>query len=263
LAGHTRCAAGGAGTISLKITVVTAVFNGGPQIGATLSSVAAQDFSSVEHIVIDGASSDETMDVIRRHLQRVARVVSEPDAGAYDAFNKGLRLASGDIVGFLGCGDTYSSGMTLSTIAERFSDPKVDAVFGDLVIVGENDPSRILRRYRSKYFSPKRLAFGFMPAHPTLFLRREIYTRVGEYSTRYRIASDFEMCLRVFANTPAHYVYIPEVLVRMRSGGLSNKGWKSKMAITREMQLACALNGVGTNWLKLCARLPFKLLETL
>jgi glycosyltransferase involved in cell wall biosynthesis len=247
----------------LKITVITAVFNGSSQIESTLQSVAGQTHASMEHIIVDGASTDGTVDVVRRNAQRVSQIISEPDEGAYDAFNKGLRAATGDAIGFLGCGDVYNSPSAVATIVQAFSDPSVDAVFGDLVIVSEGDSKKILRRYRSKFFAPQRMAYGFMPAHPTLFLRRHVYDRVGEYRTDYRIAADFEMCLRVFVNMPIRYVYIPKVLVRMRAGGLSNAGWKSKVAITQEMGFACAANGVATNALKLYARLPFKILEML
>jgi len=247
----------------MKVSVITAVLNGGNRIESTLKSVAAQDYSPIEHIVVDGGSSDDTVKVVRGQPRPVSRLVSEPDSGAYDAFNKGLRLSTGDAVGFLGCGDTYHSRTAVSTIVKAFADPEVEAVFGDLVIVAKGDMGRVIRRYRSKYFSPVRMAYGFMPAHPTLFLRRRLYERAGEYSTQYKIASDFEMCLRVFAKTPTRYAYLPEVLVRMRAGGLSNSGWRSKVAITREMRQACISNGIETNWLKLYARLPFKLLEML
>jgi glycosyltransferase involved in cell wall biosynthesis len=245
----------------VKVSIITAVFNGGSQIEDSLRSVASQIYAPIEHIVVDGASTDGTLDVVRRQTTQVARIISEPDDGVYDAFNKGLRAASGDVIGFLGCGDTYCGASTIATIAEKFSDPTVDAVFGDLVIVNKDQPESSIRRYRSKYFTPGRMAYGFMPAHPTLFLRKQLYERIGGYSTQYEIASDFELCLRAFVKTPTHYIYIPQILVRMLSGGLSNSGWKSKATITREMKRACIANGIRTSSLRLYSRFPFKLLE--
>jgi glycosyltransferase involved in cell wall biosynthesis len=245
----------------VKVSIITAVFNGGSQIEDSLRSVASQIHAPIEHIVVDGASTDGTVDVVRRQTTPVACIISEPDDGVYDAFNKGLRAASGEIVGFLGCGDTYCGQSTIATIVEKFSDPTVDAVFGDLIIVNKDHPENSIRRYRSKYFAPERMAYGFMPAHPTLFLRRQLYERIGGYSTQYKIASDFELCLRAFVKTSTRYIYIPQVLVRMLSGGLSNSGWRSKAAITKEMKRACEANGIRTNSLKLYSRLPFKILE--
>jgi glycosyltransferase involved in cell wall biosynthesis len=245
----------------MKITIITAVYNGSRSIAATLKSVAQQDHDSIEHIVVDGASTDSTLATVRSNSDRVARLISEPDKGVYDAFNKGLKLATGDVVAFLNCGDTYVSPSVVSRMAAEFSDQSVQAAFADVLIVDFDDQRRVVRRYSSKKFTPRRMALGLMPAHPTLFLRREIYQSVGDYDTQFRIAGDFELCLRVFAKRTTHYRYVPEVLVRMPRGGVSNRGWRSKWEITREMQLACALAGVRTNFAKLCLRFPMKILE--
>jgi glycosyltransferase involved in cell wall biosynthesis len=245
----------------VKISIITAVYNGGDSIAATLKSVAEQDYRSIEHIVIDGASDGATLAAIRSNSDRVSHLISEPDAGVYDAFNKGLRIATGDAVAFLNGGDTYLSATVVSRVVEQLSCEGVGAVFGDVLIVDADDISRVVRRYSSKRFAPQRMAIGLMPAHPTLFLRREIYEDVGEYATQFRIAGDFELCLRVFALRATRYRYIPEALVRMPRGGLSNSGWRSTWRITREMQQACALSGVRTNFAKLSLRLPLKMLE--
>jgi len=245
----------------MKVSIITAVYNGGQSIAATLKSVAQQDYHSIEHIIVDGASTDNTLEVVRSNDLRVAFLISEPDKGVYDAFNKGLRHATGDVVAFLNAGDSYVSPHVVSKAVKEISTQGTQAVFADVLIVDEQDETRIVRNYSSKGFSPRAMAYGFMPAHPTLFLRREIYQLVGEYDTRFRIAGDFELCLRIFAIASTQYRYIPEALVRMPRGGLSNSGWRSKWAITREMKSACALNGVQTNWLKLCIRLPLKMLE--
>lgn len=245
----------------MKVSIITAVYNGGRAIAETLRSVAEQDYPDIEHIVIDGASSDDTVAVVHSNGNRVAQFVSEPDNGVYDAFNKGLRLATGKAIGFLNCGDTYLSRSVVSRIAKELSVSGTEAVFGDLLIVNALERTQVVRRYNSRRFAPNMMGYGLMPAHPTLFLRREVYQRVGEYDTQYRIAGDFELCLRVFAHNTVQYRYIPEPLVNMPRGGLSNRGWRSTWQITREMHRACALDGVRTNWAKLSLRIPLKIME--
>ncbi len=191
----------------------------------------------------------------------MAVLISEPDNGVYDAFNKGLSYASGDVIGFLNAGDTYVSAQAVTTLAAHMR--SVEAVFADVLIVDQQDPSRVVRYYDSSRFTPERLSYGLMPAHPTLFLRRAVYRRIGGYDTRFRIAGDFELCLRVFRERGIAYHHIPQALVRMPSGGLSNSGWRSKRDITFEMRRACLLHGVHTNVFMLCMRFPLKVTEML
>lgn len=245
----------------MKISIITAVRNGAGAITATLRSVAEQDYASIEHIIIDGASTDGTMELVRANASRVTQVVSEPDNGIYDAFNKGLHIATGDVIAFLNCGDTYLSSSAVSKMSAPLSVDGIEASFADVLIVDVRDPSRVVRRYTSRHFTPTRMSFGFMPAHPTLFLRRGVYRDVGEYDTRFRIAGDYELCLRVFACRPTRFSYLPEAMVRMPSGGLSNRGWRSKCEITREMQRACEMHGVRTSIAQLCLRFPLKVME--
>jgi glycosyltransferase involved in cell wall biosynthesis len=237
------------------------VRNGARDIAVTLASVAAQDHPDIEHIVIDGASSDDTVDVVRRVGRHVAHLVSEPDTGVYEAFNKGLRLATGGIVAYLNAGDTYVSAGIISLIANSFAASDAEAVYGDVEIVDAADPTKLVRRYRSGSFKPSRLAWGFMPAHPALFIRRSVYERRGGYDPSYRIAGDFELCVRFFAVAPIRYAHVPQVLVRMPRGGLSNNGWPSVWTITREMHRACVAHGVTTSYARLFTRLPVKMLE--
>jgi glycosyltransferase involved in cell wall biosynthesis len=247
----------------LKISIITAVYNGASAIAETLQSVAQQDYDSIEHIVVDGASSDDTVDKVRSNNARVAHLISEPDTGVYDAFNKGLRCATGDVIAFLNCGDTYVSRTVVSKIAREFMSHEIDAVFADVLIVDALDHTRVVRRYSSRRFAPRAMSYGLMPGHPTLFLRRTVYQRVGEYNRQFRIAGDFELCLRVFALESTPYRYLSEALVRMPRGGLSNAGWRSTWEITGEMRRACHLNGIRTNWAKLSLRIPLKILEML
>lgn len=245
----------------MRVSIITAVYNGGDSIASTLQSVAQQDYDAIEHIVVDGGSTDCTLATVEQNCARVARLISEPDHGVYDAFNKGLREATGDAITFLNCGDTYVSAKVVSRMVEGLSGDGIQAVFTDVLVVDWRNPDRVIRRYSSGNFSPKRMVYGLMPAHPSLFLRREVYQRVGEYDSSFRIAGDFEHCLRVFLTASTRYRYLNEALVRMPTGGISNRGWRSKLAITREMYKACAMNGVRTSYAKLCLRFPLKILE--
>jgi glycosyltransferase involved in cell wall biosynthesis len=245
----------------LKVSIITAVRNGADVIARTVDSIAAQDYPDIEHVVVDGASTDGTADIVRRMGSRNLRLVSERDAGVYDAFNKGLRLATGDIIGYLNAADTYYALDSVSRIAAAFAEPSVDAVFGDVMIVDADATDVAVRRYSSARFSPGRVANGFMPAHPTLFLRRAVYEKFGPYDVSYRIAGDFELVARVFARGGIRYAYLEEVLVRMPRGGISTSGPRATWTITREMRRACAQNAIPTNYFKLLSRLALKAAE--
>jgi glycosyltransferase involved in cell wall biosynthesis len=245
----------------LKVSIITAVLNGARTIAKTLDSVAQQDYSDIEHVVADGDSKDGTLEIVRASHGGAARIISGADGGVYAAFNKGLRAATGDVIAYLNTGDTYESSSVVSRVAQVLTAFGVEAAFADALIVDPEQPSRVVRRYTSKNFSPRAMPYGFMPAHPTLFLRREVYGAAGEYDPGFRIAGDFEFCLRAFVRRCTSYRYIPEALVRMPSGGLSNRGWRSKWEITREMRRACQINDISTNWAKLCLRFPLKMAE--
>jgi glycosyltransferase involved in cell wall biosynthesis len=245
----------------MKVSIITAVLNGASFIARTLDSVAAQDHPDVEHIIADGGSKDATLEIVRASRSGAVRVISGPDGGVYAAFNKGLRAASGEVIAYLNAGDTYESASAVAKLVHALTAFGVEAAFADVLIVDPERHTRVLRRYSSKRFSPKAMPYGLMPAHPTLFLRRAVYEAVGEYDAGFRIAGDFEFCLRAFVRRGTTYRYIPEALVRMPSGGMSNQGWRSKWAITAEMHRACRLNHIRTNWAKLCLRLPLKMAE--
>lgn len=245
----------------LKVSIITAVRNGVDEIKSTMDSVGSQSYRNIEYVIIDGASTDGTAEYINSRRQDAAVFQSEKDDGVYDAFNRGLLIATGDVVGFLNAGDTFAHADAVARIMEPLNSGAAEAVFGDVAITDNKDDTRTRRLYRSQLFRPARARFGFMPAHPTLYMKRDIYSACGEYDPTFRIAGDFELTLRVFVKRPTRYRYLPETLVRMPVGGLSNRGWRSKWIITTEMKRACAMNGIRTNLLYLSARLPFKLLE--
>lgn len=247
----------------MKISVITVCFNAVNTIADTQESVEKQTHPGIEHIVVDGASTDGTLDVIKRHGKRVARLVSEPDEGIYDAMNKGLQLATGDVIGFLNADDIYADAGVLERVSATMEAEKLDALFGDAEFVSPTRTDRPLRRYRSERFCPERIAWGWMPAHPALFLRRQVYERFGRFRTDYRIAGDFELVARMFHGGMLSYRHVPEVLVRMRTGGISTGGWRNTILLNQEVLRACRENGIPTSLPKILSKYPAKLLEFL
>lgn len=183
-----------------SISVITVVRDRRDSICATLRSLHSQTDARIQHIVIDGGSTDGTLDVLRAYADRIDVLVSEPDGGIYDALNKGLARVTGDIVGVLHADDVYASDGVLASIAHAMAREPLDAVFGDAVFFDRKLPSRMTRRYRSSHFRPARIGWGWMPAHPALFVRREVFERVGPYRTDYRISGDFEWIARAFGS---------------------------------------------------------------
>lgn len=245
----------------MKVSVITVVYNGASTIAGTLHSVASQTLPAVEHIVIDGGSQDGTVELVRQWGERVTHLVSEADAGIYDAMNKGLRLATGDIIGFLNADDRYAHAHVLARVAGAMQDESLDALFGDAAFFHAEAPDRLFRRYDSGRFHPGRIAWGWMPAHPAAFFRRSVFVRTGAFKPDYRIAGDYEWIARAFQCAPLSYRHQAEVLVHMQSGGISTRGWRSTLLLNREVLRACRENGISTNWLKLLSKYPRKLLE--
>ena len=247
----------------MKVTIVTVCYNAESTIGDTLESIATQSCDDLEQIVIDGASTDGTLHVVDRYAGRLAHVRSEPDRGVYDAMNKGLALASGDVIGFLNADDVYAGPDVLSRVAGIMKEGSLDALLGDVEFFNPKDPAGTVRRYRSDQFSPDRIAFGWMPAHPALFLHRRVYERYGHFRIDYRIAGDFEYCARIFRDNTLVYRSLSETLVRMRMGGISTSGWRNTILLNREVLRACRENGIDTNMLKILSKYPAKVLEFL
>ncbi|MDJ0685977.1 MAG: glycosyltransferase family 2 protein [Alphaproteobacteria bacterium] len=245
----------------MKISVITVCYNSAETLERALKSVADQDWPDIEHIVIDGGSSDSSADILQAHRSQLAYMVSEPDGGVYDAMNKGLAQAHGDVICFLNADDYYASTKVLSLVASHMGERRLDALMGDVAFFHGRNPKRIVRRYRSDRFSPDRLAWGWMPAHPALFLRDHVVRRVGRFKADYRIAGDFEFILRAFHGHSLRYRHHPEVLVHMQMGGVSTAGWRSKLILNQEVLRACRENGLRTNMLKILSKYPAKLME--
>lgn len=247
----------------MKISVITVCFNSATTIAHTLRSVRDQTYGEVEHIIIDGGSIDNTLSVVESEGQHVIKVVSEKDEGIYDAMNKGIRLATGEVVAFLNADDFYRDADVLAKVAMVMQAERLDALYGDVELFRPGRHEVLARRYNSGRFTAARIGWGWMPAHPALFVRKGLFERYGVFNTDYRIAGDFEFVARVFRHPELRHRHLQQPLVRMQMGGVSTSGWRATLKINREMMRACRDNGISTNWFKILARYPHKAFEFL
>tara|TARA_B100000678_G_scaffold286405_1_gene291078 strand:+ start:644 stop:1405 length:762 start_codon:yes stop_codon:yes gene_type:complete len=229
----------------MKISVVTAVFNRAETILDAVESLQSQSYSEIEHIIQDGGSSDGTIEIVREAADQSTSLVSEHDKGIYDALNRGIRRTTGDVIGLLHSDDFFAGESVLATIAATLADPVIDGVYGDLQYVSTTDPSRIVRHWRAGRYHPSLLKRGWMPPHPTLYLRRQVFERFGLYDTSFSIAADYDAMLRYLVRGNLKLAYIPEVLVKMRLGGESNRSLERILRKSREDLRAIRKNGVG------------------
>lgn len=231
----------------LCISIITATFNSASTLADSLNSFAQQTYANKELLIIDGGSTDGTQDLITEQFSAlVNHFVSEPDRGIYDALNKGIKAAHGDIIGLLHSDDTLAAPDILESVARVFQDhPAVDAVYGDLVYVRRDAPDRVLRLWRSRPFEARLLRQGWMPPHPTLYLRKRVFDQVGLFDTRYSIAADYEHVLRVFSRPGMVSHHLPRVMVKMKMGGASNKSILNMMRKSREDLRAIHTHKVG------------------
>jgi len=246
-----------------KVSIITVAFNSAATVRDTIESVFFQNYSSIEHIIIDGGSTDSTMKIIKSFYPNLAHVISESDKGIYDAMNKGLDIATGDVVCFLNSDDKYASDNVISNVVTRMQKHQLDALITDVGFFYPSAPEKIVRRYRSNRFTPERLAWGWMPAHPGLFLRKHVVDRVGRFKTDYKIAGDYEYIIRAFCGQNLKYQHLSEIVVKMQTGGASTAGLRAKIQLNKEVLRACRENGIKTNCLKILSKYPEKLLETI
>lgn len=229
----------------LTVSVVTATWNCAATLSDCLDSVAQQTYAQREHVVIDGASRDGTLALLQSRRNQLAVLLSEPDGGIYDALNKGIARCTGDVVGFLHADDVFGNPQVLATVAAAFADPAVCAVYGDLQYVRKQDLGQVVRHWRSTPFTRRQLAWGWMPPHPTLYVRRDWYSKIGGFDSRYRIAADYFSILSLFSQPGFKAVYLPQVLVKMRVGGASNRSLQNVIRKSREDLDALRRTGVG------------------
>jgi glycosyltransferase involved in cell wall biosynthesis len=218
----------------MRVSVVTACLNDRSTIEGTLKSILEQTYPDIEMIIVDGGSTDGTMEVVRGHAGRIARIISEKDNGIYDALNKGIRSATGEVVGFLHADDLYADRSAVEKITQLFRDRNVDGAYGDLVYVDPLDTRKVVRYWRSGSCSPQKLKRGWLPPHPTFYVRRSVFASHGTFDTRYRIAADYDLMLRLLLDKGIRVEYLPEVLVRMRLGGASNRSLANLLQKSRE-----------------------------
>jgi glycosyltransferase involved in cell wall biosynthesis len=243
----------------LKVSIITVSFNSAKTIADTIESVLSQDFPEIEYIIVDGGSIDGTVDIIRQNENRISRWVSEKDQGMYDAMNKGIAMATGDVIGILNSDDVYMNTHVITDLMHLMKTQKTEVVFADLILVDSSNQNKVIRYYDSGRFHPKKFKFGWMPAHPTVFVKRELYQKVGKFSTTYQIAADYEMLIRMLAIEKASYAYFPKPVVRMRAGGASTSGISRNWILNQEIIRACKENGIYTNLFMLLLKVPAKL----
>jgi glycosyltransferase len=228
----------------LKISVITAVYNNESHIEAAINSVLSQTYKNIEYIIIDGASTDGTCDIIKKYEDKIDKFISEPDKGIYDALNKGISLATGDAVGFLHSDDLYNNNNVLELIADKFKETSADSIYGNLVYVDKEDTEKIVRFWDSGEFNFKKLKRGWMVPHPTFYVKREVYNKYGAFDCSFRIAADYDSILRFLGKEQISTAYIPEVLIKMRLGGISNK-YSRLLKKSREDLKAMKKNNIG------------------
>lgn len=237
----------------MKISIITATYNSANTVRDTLTSIASQQYPNIEHIIVDGLSKDNTLDIVKE-FPHVAKVISEKDKGIYDAMNKGIQLATGDVIGILNSDDFYNGQQVLNKVAASFEDPSVEATYADLQYVKQDNTNVVIRTWKSGLFQKRSFYYGWMPPHPTFFVRRSVYEKAGVFNTSLRSAADYELMLRLLVKYNITARYIPEVLVKMRAGGMSNASLKNRLKANKEDLMAWKLNELKpyffTTWLK-------------
>ncbi len=248
----------------MKISILTATYNSKRTLHNTLESVLSQTYTDYEHIIIDGDSKDGTLDLIKAYAPKYGdrlKVVSEPDQGIYDAMNKGIRMATGDVIGILNSDDFYTSDDALQVIADAFENNDVDATYGDIHFVNEDDLSKRVRYYSSAVFRRSFMRFGLMPAHPSFYCKSDVYEKYGAFDTSYKVAADFENLLRIIYVGNIKTKYIPKDFVTMRTGGASTAGLSSRTQIMKDHLRALKANGIYSNVFLLSLRYIYKVYE--
>ena len=236
----------------MKISIITITYNSAKTLQRALASILSQTYKDIEHIIVDGASDDGTVEIIKAYAAAHENVqwVSEKDDGIYNALNKGIRMATGDVIGFLHSDDVLNSADSIEQIATAFESSQADVVYGDLQYC---KGGKVVRRWKSNAFNPRTLKFGWMPPHPTVYVRKEVYEQVGLYDEWFRISADYDMLLRIFTAGYKTY-YIPEVMVSMETGGASNKNTKARLSKTQEDFIVLKKNHVGAGLLTVACK---------
>lgn len=241
----------------MKISVITIAYNAAQTIEATIQSVLNQEYKNLEYIIVDGGSKDETLKIVHKYESHISTFISEKDEGVYDAMNKGLKLATGDVIAILNADDTYAHPKVLSHVVEALKKSGADSCYGDLVYVDRMRPEKITRTWISGPYQKDSFLNGWMPPHPSFFAKRQLYLDYGFFNTQLRTSADYELMLRFLFRYNATTVYINEVLVKMKMGGQSNASFKNRISANKEDRLAWKINGLKPNNLTLIKK-PFR-----
>lgn len=244
-----------------EFSLITVTFNRVNTIADTIESVLSQTYPNIEYIVIDGGSTDGTIELVRSYGNRISKFVSEPDNGIYDAINKGIKLATGKIVGILHSDDFFFDNKVIEMIAEVFTGKDPDVIFGDALFVDRQNTSKIVRYYSSGKFHPGMFRNGYMPAHTSFYTKREFFDSYGYYKTDYEIAADYELLIRFLNIHKLKYEYLQSPFVCMRTGGVSNRNLRSFYILNKEIARACRENGIRTSYLRIYSKYLFKIFE--
>ncbi|HEA3090958.1 TPA: glycosyltransferase [Aeromonas salmonicida] len=228
----------------MKVSIITATYNSAATIHDTLSSLENQTYPNIEYIIVDGASKDNTLEVIKNHCTRVSQIISEPDHGIYDALNKGIAAATGDIIGFLHSDDLFAYPEAVQDMVDIFQSGDHDAVYADLEYVQQDNINRMVRLWQSGTYNKKKLKYGWMPAHPTFYMRRSCYIKFNDFDLTYKISADYDSILRYLWQGDVNAGYLPKVLIKMRVGGISNRSLANILCKTREDIQAMRNNGL-------------------
>lgn len=244
----------------MKVSIITACFNSEKTIIDTIESVLNQSYKEIEYIIVDGNSNDNTKNIINQFSNQI-KFISEPDDGLYDAINKGIKLATGEIVGILNSDDFFPNNEVVKNVAQKFINNynSIDLLYGDISFIDSD--SRIIRHYSAKNFNTSLFRFGLMPPHPSVYVKRKIYLKYGLYDTRFKIASDFELLLRFLKVNNLRFLYVNSTFVYMRFGGVSNSSLKNRFLLNREILKACTLNSLRTNYFIIYSKYIFRALE--
>ena len=243
----------------MKISIITVSFNSAKTIEKTLESVKNQSYTDIEHIIIDGLSNDNTISIVKT-FNHVSKVIIEKDYGIYDAINKGIKLATGDIIGILNSDDVFYDNEVVTNISNTFKlNKNLDSIIGDIIFINNNE--RIHRKYSASNWKPKKFTWGMMPPHPSFYCKKSIFDKFGFYRIDFKIAADYELMMRFLLVNKITYMYIPMVFVKMSLGGASTKNLYSKLLINKEVLNACKINNINTNSFKIYTKYFFKIID--
>ena len=247
----------------MKISIITVSYNAVATIEDTIQSVLNQSYKNIEYVIIDGGSSDGTQAIIEKYSDKISYYVSEPDGGIYFGMNKGVTACKGDFIGILNADDVYASKTVISNVAELLQTAKTDTLYGDLEYVTEQNLNVVVRKWISGSFERKKFLRGWMPPHPTFFVKKELYLKYGLFNTSFKISADYELMLRFLFNNGLSAVYLPQTLIKMRVGGVSNSSLKNRLQANREDRRAWKINNLTPKWYTLFVKPASKVMQFL